>query len=207
MPGRAYVVGAYIPNGGTFMAYHLGKILQEDFGFEAVAVGDHRPDCDVFDYDPVFPSVSVDDMVAAITDRDVLIANPSFSPHGFGFRCRGRKVMYIQDFKTYSLLDCRFDHYVTVSEFVRRFVSSTYAIDTAVVPPFIRADIFPPAPPWAERPPGSILVSLKGGPHFHQELMLDRLRQMLPRPTIPRSISSLVFQPRREVLARFLSAN
>ena len=27
---RAYVVGAYLPNGGTYMAYHLGVILERD---------------------------------------------------------------------------------------------------------------------------------------------------------------------------------
>lgn len=182
MTRRAYVVGAYIPNGGTFMAYHLGKILQEDFGFTAVAVrsafeAPGGSENGIFDYDPVFPSVCEDEMVASITDQDVLIANPSFSPHAFGFRCRGRKVMYIQGFTTFNLLDCRFDHYVTVSNFVRRFIAVTYGIETTVVPPFIRADTFPPRRAWAERPAGSILVLPKGR---HQQLMLDRLRKMLP---------------------------
>jgi hypothetical protein len=152
---RVFIVGAYIPNGGTFMAYHLGRILHQEFGFHgfAVAVGDGRVDNGIFDYDPVFPIISMEEMEDSITDDDVLIANPSFSPFGFGFKKRGRKVMYIQGFNTFSLLDCRFDHYVCVSEFVRNFVANTYSIDTVVVPPFIRADTFPIAPPWKERPP------------------------------------------------------
>ncbi|TAN66294.1 MAG: glycosyltransferase family 1 protein [Magnetospirillum sp.] len=180
MTGRAFVVGAHIPNGGTFMAYHLGRILQLDFGFQgvAVAVGGEAADHGVFAYDPPFPSIGVAEMESTITDDDLLIANPSFSPFFFGLKCRGRKVMYVQDFKTFSLLDCRFDLYVSVSEVVRRFLSCTWGIDTAVIPPFIQAAGFPPAPPWRERPADSVLVLMKGDP-AHQGFMLDRLRQLV----------------------------
>jgi glycosyltransferase involved in cell wall biosynthesis len=203
-----FVVGAYVAKGGTFMAYHLGRILHEDFGFQGVAVtvGDERPENGVFDYSPVFPSVGVGEMEASISDRDVLIANPSFSAFGFGFKCPGRKVMYIQGFATFNLLDCRFDHYVSVSEFVRRFISNTYDIDTVVVPPFIRADTFPPAPAWKTRPPASILVTLKGDPG-HQQLLLNRLRQLLA-PRLPDlCLDNVVVLgrnriPQRELVAR-----
>jgi hypothetical protein len=200
---RVFVIRPYIPNGGTFMAYHLGRILHQNFGFHGFAVGDERVDHGIFEYDPVFPCISVEEMEDSITDDDVLIANPSFSPFGFGIKLRGLKVMYIQGFNTFSLLDCRFDHYVSVSKFVRDFVANTYGIDTVVVPPFIRADMFPIAPPWQERRPASILVSLKGDP-THQQLLLVRLRQLLaqrlPGVTLDHVLDGKV--PQRVLMAK-----
>ena len=157
------------------MAYHLGKILHEDFGFFGFAVGDGTAENGIFDYDPVFPCISAEEMANVITNDDILIANPSFSAFGFGTKLRGLKVMYIQGFNTFSLLDCRFDHYVSVSEFVRNFIANTYGIDTGVVPPFIRTDMFPVGSSWQERPPASILVSLKGQAPY----LFPRLRKLL----------------------------
>jgi glycosyltransferase involved in cell wall biosynthesis len=200
---RAFVVGAYIPNGGTFMAYHLARILHLDFGFHPIAVGHESSDNGIFDYAPVFPCISVEEMEASISEDDVLIANPSFSGSNFGFRLPGRKVMYIQHFVTFALLDCRFDHYVCVSEFVRNFIANTYGIETIVIPPFIRADSFPAARPWRERPPDSILVYLKGDP-THQQLLLSRLRQLLA-PRLPGLTLDHVLDrklPQRELMVR-----
>ena len=114
---RAYVVGAYLLSGGPFMAYQMGRILQVDFGFEAIAVTvrGETPYHGIFQYDPIFPTTDVAGMEASIADDDVLIANPSFSRLSFGLRCRGLKVMYVQGFTTFGLLDCSFDLYVSVS--------------------------------------------------------------------------------------------
>jgi hypothetical protein len=172
---RVFIFEPYIPNGGTFMAYHLGKILHEDFGFFGFAVGDGTAENGIFDYDPVFPCISAEEMEKVITNDDILIANPSFSAFGFGTKLRGLKVMYIQGFNTFSLLDCRFDYYVSVSKFVRNFIANTYGIDTGVVPPFISVDNFPVGPSWQDRPPASILVSLKGQPPH----LFARLRELL----------------------------
>jgi len=161
------------------MAYHMARILHREFGYQGIGVSTGEPPLPpIFDYDPVFPSITVDEMVATITDDDVLIANPAASNFHLGLRCRGRKIMYIQHFNTFSLLDCRFDLYVSVSEIVRRVISATYGIETAVIPPFIQAERFPPAPPWRERPPRSILVSLKWDMAL-QHLLLDRLRTLV----------------------------
>ena len=59
---RVFILRPYIPNGGTFMAYHLGRILHQEFGFNAFAVGDERADNGIFDYDPVFPPISAEEM-------------------------------------------------------------------------------------------------------------------------------------------------
>jgi hypothetical protein len=177
-PRRVFVVGGYIPNGGTFMAYHVARILCLDFGFQGISVGEGRVENGIFEYDLFFPNVSIEEMERSISDNDILIANPSFSSCYFGFKCRGRKVMYIQGFTTFQLLDCRFDLYVTVGDFVRNFILNVYGIDTTVVPPFIHADAVPSSPSWQERPPASILVSLKGDSD-HQRLLLNHLQKLL----------------------------
>jgi len=120
--------------------------------------------------------VSVAAMRREIAACDVLIANPSFSSCGFGFDCPGRKIMYVQGFNSFRLLDCRFDLYVAVSGFVQSFLSAVYGIHAAVIPPFIRADALPSAPAWQARRDGSILVSLKGG----LGESLECLRRLVP---------------------------
>jgi len=177
---RAFVVGAYVPNGGTFMAYHLGRILQLDFGFEAIAVqvGEETADSGIHRYDPIVPSMTVAEMEAAIGDDDVLICNPSFSSYMFGLRLPGRKICYVQHFNTFTLLDCRFDHYVAVSDVVSRYLFAVYGLSTRVIPAFINIEIFPDASPWASRPAGSTLVYFKNDTAI-VELFMQRLKSLL----------------------------
>lgn len=180
--GRVFVVGAYIPNGGTYMAYHIGRILQFDFSLEvaAVALGDEHHRDQRFCYDVVFPAISLAEMENRITDRDVLIANPSFSNHLFGLRLPGRKLMYVQGFNTFALLDCGFDRYVGVSGFVAKFLATTYGIAAPVIPAFIDNERLPSALSWRARPAGSILIHLKGDANY-QNVMLTRLRDAVSR--------------------------
>jgi len=177
---QVFVVEPYRPRGGSYMAYQVARIVHEDFGFRGVAVGDSRPDNRLFDYPITLETTSFAEMEASISAEDILLANPFFSPRWFGFRCRGRKLMYVQGFTTFAILDCRFDHYVSVSEFVRRFISSTYAIETAVVPPFINTATFPAVPPWRDRPAGSILalINYKGNDYL-EEILLRRIREIV----------------------------
>jgi len=163
------------------MAYHLARILQQDFGLEAVAVSDSHTTGGhgIFRYDLAWPLVTTGDMLATIREEDVLIANPSFSSLGLGFRARGTKMMYIQGFNTFELLDCRFDHYTTVSSFVQSFVRATYGIDTDVVPPFISVPAEIPVIPWSKRPPASFFVWTKGASPLHRALV-DRLHDLVP---------------------------
>lgn len=160
---RVFVPGAYMPNGGTYMAYHVARIFQQDFGLRAVAVtiGDETPRHGVFRYDPVFPQISIEEMERTITERDVLQINAGHSRYVWGPRLPGRKIMYVQGWTTYRPLDCAFDAYVSVSSFVQEFLKNVYGVDAPVVPPFIEPKRFPRTKPWAERAPGSIVVHLK----------------------------------------------
>jgi hypothetical protein len=150
------------------MAYHLGRILHLDFGLEVVvvALGDERLENGIFDYDVNFPAISIADMEQRIADGDILLASPSFSNYFFGPRLPGRKLMYVQGFNTFALLDRYFDHYVCVSSFVARFVRTTYGLTAPVIPAFIELGRFPAAPAWRDRPAGSILIYLKGDSTF-----------------------------------------
>jgi glycosyltransferase involved in cell wall biosynthesis len=160
------------------MAYHIALLAHLEFGFEVVNVECPEPNHGIFVYPILFPTVTLEHVMEAAADEDILIVNPSYSQHWFGLRCRGRKVMYIQGFSTFQLLDCRFDLYVSASTFVQRFIVGTYGIHTCVIPPFIRIDRFPSMLPWGGRRAGSILVSQKGDENL-QRLLLDRLRREL----------------------------
>jgi hypothetical protein len=177
---RAYVIGAYLPNGGTLMAYHLGRILERDFGIHAIAVrvGDETADHGIHAYDLRMPLVSQQEMEREITDADILIVNPSFSVCQFGWRLPGFKISYVQDFKTFALLDRKFDHYVAVSDFVGQFLRTVYDLDVRVIPPFINLDNMPSAPEWARRPETVVLPYAKGMPEVW-ELSWQRLREIL----------------------------
>lgn len=161
---RAFVIGAYLPNGGTHMAYHVGRILERDFGVRAIAVqvGDESPAHGIHAYDLAMPQVSLAQMESAIRGDDILIVNPSFSSHQFGWRLPGFKLCYVQGFNTYALLDRGFDHYVAVSDFVREFLRSTYALDTRVIAPFIAPEKMPPAAAWQQRPAQRVQPYRKG---------------------------------------------
>ncbi|NVN10176.1 glycosyltransferase [Nguyenibacter vanlangensis] len=161
-----YVVGAYIPNGGTWMAYHIGRILHEEWGYPMVVVrvDAETPDLGVFHYEPVFPVLPLDALEASITARDILVCNPSFSDHAFGLRLPPcRKISYVQDYKTFGLLDRFFDLYVSVGDFVQDFLRRTYDLPTEIIPPFISPpDVRSEA--WDTRPAMSLVISSKGPP-------------------------------------------
>lgn len=161
---RVFVIGAYLPNGGTRMAYHVGRILERDFGITAIAVQivDETPDHGIHDYDLAMPQVTLAQMEQDIRAEDILIVNPSFSSHQFGWRLPGLKLCYVQGFNTYALLDRGFDHYVAVSGFVRDFLHSVYALETSVIAPFIELERMPEAPAWEQRPARLVLPYRKG---------------------------------------------
>lgn len=161
---RVFVIGAYLPNGGTHMAYHIGRILERDFGVSAIAVqvGDETPAHGIHAYDLAMPQVTLAQMEEAIRADDILIANPSFSSHQFGWRLPGFKLCYVQGFSTYALLDRGFDHYVAVSSFVHDFLRTVYALDTRVIAPFIDVEAMPSVPAWDARPARRVLPYRKG---------------------------------------------
>ena len=187
----AYVVEGYFPNGGTYMAYQVARILHVDFGYDVRVVtigpsGAQAGGHGLFHYDPVFPSVSLAECEDLVGEDDVLICNPSFSMHNLGLRLRGRKLMYVQGFTTFSVLDRFFDHYVAVSGFVSGFLAQTYGIEASVIPAFIPgtdrtaqgASLHRPVMAWEARPAYSIEINVKGD-KSQQSLLLERVRREL----------------------------
>ncbi|MGO9416856.1 MAG: glycosyltransferase family 4 protein [Syntrophobacteraceae bacterium] len=168
---KAYVVGGYINHGGTLMAYHLGRILYESFGCECVIanVADETPDTSFYRYPYRFESIDIQSMLKEIEREDILIANPSFSYHMFGLRCNCKKIMYIQHFNTFDVIDGFFDHYVCVSSIVSQFVRKIYNIRAEVIPAFIQLDLIPFWEDWDKRPERGILAA---GKHYFDLLLL-----------------------------------
>lgn len=161
---RVFVVGAYVPHGGTFMAYHVGRVLATRFGYEpvAVAVGKEAPGASVFRYPDQFPSIDLARLAEEAGARDLAVINPSFSQHMLGLRLKCRKISYVQGFSTFRVLDGFFDLYVSASQPVRRFLRDIYGLRTTVVPPFIDGGGGGEWLPWGDRS-SQILALRKGG--------------------------------------------
>jgi glycosyltransferase involved in cell wall biosynthesis len=204
---RVFVMAAYVPNGGTYMAYHLGKILHYDFGLSAIAVtvGGESAENGVHQYDLRMPSVSIAEMTQTITSNDILIINPSFSNYLFGWRIPGFKLSYVQGFTTYSILDKKFDHFVTVSEFVRKHLEAVYDIKSRVIPAFINLNNLPTAPQWEDRPPNVVLPYRKGIDDIwtlSYERLLSILRERAPYVEFQEPIFGSTWMPQQELLSR-----
>lgn len=183
-PVTVYVIGAYIPNGGTFMAYHLGRILNEDWHYPVVVVtvGEEKPDAEILPYEKVFPAIPLGELAGRMTAQDILICNPSFSDHCFGLRLPGFKISYVQDYRTFGFLDRFFDSYVSVGHFVQAYLRETYDLSTEVIPPFITLPDLAIVP-WEQRGAASIVISAKGQPTLLGALrarLQDLLRAKAP---------------------------
>ena len=185
MTKRVFVVGGYYPQGGAYMAYQLALICHKYFDHPVlvVEVDDYASPTDMFDYAVPFESISLDSMERIATSDDILIANPSFSDHGFGNWFPGRKLMYAQGVSTYTDLDCGFDKYICVSRFVAEFIADRYRIKAPVIPAFVDIPSSLDITPWRVRQPLSVLVHAKrtsrllGGLHAK---ILDELRRRVP---------------------------
>lgn len=171
-PGRVFVVGAYIHNGGTYLAYRIGRLICEKWGYEFTSVeispgeGDHS----VWSYECRNSKVTMAEMMQKAGRNDILICNPSFSDFMLGLSFPGRKLMYVQDVKTYGILDGFFDKYVAVSPFVGEFLLRTYGKVVPVIEPFIHHDHLPDRmPAWEDRPERSVVVGFKA----HGDRFLD----------------------------------
>jgi hypothetical protein len=176
---NVYVVGAHIPNGGTFIAYHLGLILSKhiDARTIAVRVGNEDPESSVFEYPQKISIVGIDEFKEVATPRDLLIMNPSFSELWLGPSFRGYKLMYVQGFNTFNMIDGWFDSYVSVSEYVRGFLQYVYGINSPVIPPFV--DLIAPGP-WEDRLQSRVLVVTKGS-STQQAIIFEHIKQKIAR--------------------------
>ena len=144
------------------MAYHVGRILALDFGLEtfAVTVEEESAANLIFDYDQVFPVVTLQQLEQEISPQDILICNPSFSFLGLGHRLRCIKICYVQGFNTFTIID-KFDHYISASRAVQDVLNTIYRLDTPIIHPFIEIGDTS-APEWWARPERSALILRKG---------------------------------------------
>lgn len=154
------------------MAYHIGRILNRYFGLKVLIVGD-RPKNMMFSYETQFPVVSRDTFVSQVTSEDLLVCNPSFSDQQFGLRLPCKKLSYVQNVRTFKVLDVFFDHYVFVSDWVRWYIENYYGIKGTVIPAFIHVDSFSCSNNWLERQASIPITCYK-----LDDLVLTRLRQV-----------------------------
>lgn len=199
---KVYIAGAKIQTGGAYMAYHIGRILARHYGYEPIDVHLFDTGEQIFNYDTPMMTITAPDMERAISNEDILVVNPAFSPFLFGLRLPGRKIMYIQDFRTFQLLDCHCDLYLSVSQLVARHVHALYGISTHVIPAFIDTENTRPLLPWDKRPPGTALVYMKNPSREHQ-ILLQFLRHRL-KITAPHIDLSHVIEGRGMPHAKFL---
>ena len=157
----AFVVEGYLPTGGTYMAYHVGRIAHRHFGYECrVVLLDGKRD-QRFEYPSRFETVGLGSLEDQLEPEDLLIVNPSLADRTIDLKAPCRKLMYIQGFNTYRVLDGFADHYVCASSFVQRYVQLVYGMTPPVIPPFIRTDLATGEVPWRERPAGKVLMRSK----------------------------------------------
>jgi len=199
---KVYVIGGYYPAGGTYMAYHLGRIAASlcDWRCRIVSTDGETAEAGRWAYPVLYDTVPVERLAEEITDRDLLICNPSYSAYLFGCRLRGRKLMYVQGFNTFSVIDGFFDGYVCATEFLRDFLRSVYGIAAPVIPPFVHLERIPQGAPWPDRPAGRIRVATK----VYGDTILDRFEQAMRRraPALRYSLEVLAPEPHAARLAR-----
>ena len=77
---KVYIIEGYLPNGGTYMAYQVGRVVAEEFGHEPIIVGRRLNEkINFFEYEDLYPVVSFIKFEKEVTENDAIIINPSFS--------------------------------------------------------------------------------------------------------------------------------
>ncbi|MCI0561292.1 MAG: glycosyltransferase family 4 protein [Nitrososphaera sp.] len=147
---RVFVYQGYYQAGGTYMAYHIGRVLSQHFGLEVLVVGD-KPESTMFSYPLDFLPLSHDRFLDVVRPTDILICNPSFSHYLFGLRLNCKKLCYVQNIRTFSLIDVFFDHFIFVSHWVKKFVTEFYGVSGNVIPAFINTKLFDAIDDWSTR--------------------------------------------------------
>jgi Glycosyl transferases group 1 len=199
---RVYVYQAYHPAGGTYMAYHVGRILHHYFGCEVFCVGE-RPADTLFDYPINLPAITEAEFLRQCAAEDLLICNPSFSAQQFGLRLPCRKLSYIQGIRTFAVLDVAFDHYVFVSEWARTFVATYYGIQGQVIPAFISNHFFAPKIDGGQRKP-IFLMSQRKFEETHFQKLLQVYAAKFSGATFPYEVLPIL--PQAALAERFRGA-
>jgi hypothetical protein len=189
MSKTAYIVGGYGSAGSGQIAYRIAWILHTHFDYHCVIVTtdsrqSYDTSCAIFEHPICFDSVEITELAMLVQPQDLLISNPANSHHFLGGRLTCRKIMYVQAYTSFTILDGFFDNYVAVSHFVHHFLRFEYGINAAIIPPFARAECVPKnLIPWQERPPHKIMVM--GKLFFAELLQLFRDRMAKKYPHIP----------------------
>lgn len=78
---RIFIVGAHLPRGGGYMAYHVGRIVGRRLGLDpvAVTVAAETATGGAFEYPDAFPAVALDELLDVADRADVLVCNPLWS--------------------------------------------------------------------------------------------------------------------------------
>ncbi len=106
----------------------------------AVSCDGESPEASVFDYTQRFDAVPRASLPNMVRPNDILICNPSHSDGLVGLTHPCRKLMYVQGFNTFSVLDRWFDRYVAVSGFVQEFLASVYGLEAPVISPYLKGN-------------------------------------------------------------------
>lgn len=206
MAGKTYILGGYSLAGNGLICYRLTRLLHTRFGHDCVIVAaqpnqTYENSAPLFQHPVRYESISVDELASVVTSEDLFISNPANSRHFFGGRLPCRKIMYVQSYTTFNILDGFFDSYVAVSQFVRRFLKFEYGITAPVIPPFTRAEHVPKnLIPWEERPPYKIMVM---GKLFFAELLqlfCDKMAKSYPHIPIEINIVERFSKTQPELL-------
>jgi hypothetical protein len=198
---KVFVVGAHLPNGGAYMLYHVGRIAARRVGLEPVTVRTRAPSAadTRFAYPEQFAEIAIGELLDVAGPDDLLVCSPAFSPHLLGLSFPGRSIMYVQGVNTYLTIDGFFDHYIAVSTFVQRHLALLYGWDVPVIPPFVHTERFAAPTPWADRPPGSVLVIAKAlGDRLYERAMQIAADA---RPGAAMSFTLVERMPQAELLA------
>lgn len=182
---RVFVAGGYLMNGGAHMAYHIGRVLHEQFQLPVSVIGNPPPPNTCFTYAYNFPAIPIPEAMNRATADDILISTGGLSEQMFGLTFPGRKLCYVQGVNTYAVLDAFFDKYVFCSQFVRQHVRHYFGVDGEVAHPFIDTNLFAGGKPWSERKHQIVVLGFKPITKALLPMITRELQQHFPEIGAP----------------------
>ncbi|TAK49476.1 MAG: glycosyltransferase family 1 protein [Xanthobacteraceae bacterium] len=167
------------------MAYHIGMLLRDRYGYKLVNVQvPHSSNAwDIFTIPSPDHHLPIDNLCNSATKADILICNPSFSSYGLSFSFPGKSICYVQGLNTFDILDPGFSVYVAASRPVANFLENRYELETPVISPFVTICDTAKLKNWHDRPANIVLINLKGTSSLHEKInthILSELRQRYP---------------------------
>lgn len=152
-PSKVFIYNGYDHYGGAYMLYQIGRVCHEAFGSQVFIIQNNKKERGKrrFYYPYAFPAISVEEMKQSAEAHDLFFCNPAHSRLNFGSQLNCKKVMYLQGVTSYQDIDPHFDHYVSVSQFVKDHAKGKFGMDTFVIHPFIVQSTFQQGLPWEKR--------------------------------------------------------